>query len=149
MKVIQGVIPRADAVIGQTGTLFQNNFPGPAILAEDIIADTVLPFIGVGAFGSDTADFIDKHVTHILAFLSGQNLALGSALHFAEFRHHLPVSFDAVFQKRAFVIGKDDQFRAIMVSNLFRLSAIQGIHFFQDIGEGLDSIRKSLICPGK
>ena len=50
MKIIQGVVSRADAVVGQAGTLLQNNFPGPVFFVEDIVADAVLPLVGVSAF---------------------------------------------------------------------------------------------------
>lgn len=121
MKVIQCVISRTNAVIGQTAALLQNDFPGRAFLVEDVITNTVLSLIRVRAFGSDATDLINQQITNVAASFSCQNLALGLAIDFPEVSRHLLKRFDPVCQKPALVIRKNDQLGMVKAGDLFRL----------------------------
>lgn len=121
MKVVQGVISRTDAVVGQTGAMLQDDFPGRPLFVEYIVANIVLSFIRVGAFRGDAADFVDQQISQVLAFIPSQNLALGLAFDFPELSRHLLKRLDPVFQKSALVIRKDHQLGMVKFGYLFWL----------------------------
>ena len=106
MEIIQGVIAGPNGIIRKATTLLQTDFPSTFFPSENIIADAVLSFIYMHVFCGYTDEFIYQDIANFIPSTTRKHLALHSAFHPLQVRHHLPVVADTILQQGAFIVNQ-------------------------------------------